>query len=174
MGGNKCPSDVFVGNETRILPDTSAARPRDCALTQFWPKKISCCSLPGSETCSPSQQWENTFNLIPFLFLVFSKACSQLMNVFVTNPQQSYCTQAKRYESQETQAECYLDFEIEDNLVGQLIIALADRERVLQEKLSNISATWSRVDFFLEIYHNHHTDCNPNRENFEEAKQKMK
>ena len=96
------------------------------------------------------------------------------MNVFVTNPQQSYCTQAKRYESQETQAECYLDFEIEDNLVGQLIIALADRERVLQEKLSNISATWSRVDFFLEIYHNHHTDCNPNRENFEEAKQKMK
>ena len=71
------------------------------------------------------------------------------MNVFVTNPQQSYCTQAKRYESQETQAECYLDFEIEDNLVGQLIIALADRERVLQEKLFNISATWSRVDFFF-------------------------
>ena len=50
------------------------------------------------------------------------------MNVFVTNPQQSYCTQAKRYESQETQAECYLDFEIEDNLVGQLTIALAERE----------------------------------------------
>ena len=172
MGGNKCPSDVFVGNETRILPDTSAARPRDCALTQFWPKKISCCSLPGSETCSPSQQWENTFNLIPFLFLVFSKACSQLMNVFVTNPQQSYCTQAKRYESQETQAECYLDFEIEDNLVGQLIIALADRERVLQEKLFIISATWNRVDFFWEIYHNHHTDCNPNRENLKKQSKK--
>ena len=141
-----------VGNEPRILPDRHFCRPRDCALTRFCPKKISCCSLPGSETCSPSQQWENTFNLIPFL-LVFSKACSQLMNVFVTNPQQSYCTQAKRYESQEAQPECYLDFEIEDNLVGQLIIALADRERVLQEKLSNISATWSRVDFLLEIYH---------------------
>ena len=73
------------------------------------------------------------------------------MNVFVTNPQQSYCTQAKRYESHETRAECYLDFEIEDNLVGQLIIALADRERVLQEKLSNISATWSRVDFLWKF-----------------------
>ena len=73
------------------------------------------------------------------------------MNVFVTSPQQSYCTQAKRYESQEAQPECYLDFEIEDNLVGQLIIALADRERVLQEKLSNISATWSRVDFLWKF-----------------------
>ena len=96
--------------------------------------------LLSSETCSPSQQWENTFNLIPFLFLVFSKACSQLMNVFVTNPQQSYCTKAKRYESRETQAECYLDFEIEDNLVGQLIIALADRE-----SYKKISPTFLRL-----------------------------
>ena len=70
-------------------------------LNSILAAKNSCCSLPGSETCSPYQQWEDTFNLILFL-LVFSKACSQLMSVFVSSPQQSYCTQTKRYESQET------------------------------------------------------------------------
>ena len=161
----QCPSDVFFGNETRILSDTSRAHichgyHRLCPWRKIWyvekfqisvknlnnlwsfieiyavfvlnfcgekslwrkndkykvctllppawlrlnsilAAKNSCCSLPGSETCSPYQQWENTFNLILFL-LVFSKACSQLMSVFVSSPQQSYCTQAKRYESQET------------------------------------------------------------------------
>ena len=167
---NKCLSDVFVGNEPRILPDRHFGRPRDCALTQFWPKKISCCSLPGSETCSPSQQWENTFNLIPFLFSVFSKACSQLMNVFVSSPQQSYCTQAKRYESQETQAECYLDFEREDILVGQLTIALAERE-----SYKKTPPTFLRLGaelIFCWKFITSITDCHQYQENCEEAKQK--
>ena len=78
------------------------------------------------------------------------------MNVFVTNPQQSYCTQAKRYESHETRAECYLDFEIEDNLVGQLTIALAERESYKKN-----SPTFLRLGAELIFCWKFITDYNP-------------